>query len=91
MLVIIQCYIIQKMLRGRPRRGQEQEMEEEHREDEYREQNHNPLQQFVDLLVEVLQNKNQNSNPPTPQLTTFQDFKNVRPPEFKGTTEVVHF
>lgn len=30
-----------------------------------------------------------NTNPPLTPITTFKDFKNVGPPDFKGTTEPI--
>ena len=77
------CYTEQKMP---PRRRSQRDQDSE---DEHRGPNQNSLQQIVDLLVGALQGRIQNLNPLAPQITTFKDFKNVGPSEFKGTTEPV--
>ena len=45
------------------------------------------MQQFIDLLVGALQARP--VNPPVAPIITFKDFKNVGPPEFKGTTKPI--
>lgn len=83
-LQLILCFILQKKL---PRR-RSQPVQENVDEHKYT----NPLEQFVHLLVGALQNRlsnNLNLNPPAAQITTFKDFKNVGPPEFKGIIESI--
>ena len=78
-IIIIHCYIKQKM----PQRRRSQHDSE----GEEKEQNQSSMQQFIDLLVRALQERPVNL-PVTP-ITTFKDFKNAEPPEFKGTTEPI--
>lgn len=67
-------------------RSVNKELEEYQEQREYREPN--PLQQFLDLLVQALRNRPVNENSVAP-IITFKDFKNVGPLEFKGTIEPI--
>ena len=54
----------------------------------------NPMQQFVDLLVGALQNRNPITNVPNPvqpanRLVAFKDFKSLGPPEFQGVVNPI--
>lgn len=48
-----------------------------------------PMRQLVDLLKDVLQNSNHNLQQNEASHVTFKAFKNMHPPEFKGTTDPV--
>ena len=48
----------------------------------------NPMQQFINMLIGVLDNRPVNPAP-QPHIINFKDFKNVGPPEFQGTSEPI--
>ena len=54
----------------------------------------NPMQQFIDLLVGALQNRNPTVNAPNPiqpanRIVAFKHFKSLRPPEFEGAVNPI--
>lgn len=51
----------------------------------------NPMQEFVNLLTTAFNRNGANIpvNPAIVHATTFNDFKSVGPPEFKGTTDPI--